>query len=428
MVRNIARALSLIALVLALVIPQAFATGRPETTAEPSVVELTVWFGRRDFIPADNFEAFHRQYPNIRVTADVIPLESAVADTLRAARARQAPDIVQAFNYDSQPLSDSGLLLDISSQLARWQREDPQGYNAVAEWGFEMGKVGGVPSGLGVHGGSRYLVYRKDLLEQHGLSVPQTWDDVLAVSRALANPQAGLYGVTLMGARGSNPSTELQTFFAMGGVWRNQDVPQIDSPAGHYLIRYYQTLAREGLIHPETIAWSSGEQRAAFFNGNAVFKLMGENILPSLQRTMSFGDKWGVTAPPYRPGAQSERSIPVIGFPYYVTSQTQHPYEASLVLRYLAQAEIVKEVALRYQPTSTQTAMNAPDFLQAQPWRSDITPYVNELFPYPAMKNAEASFEILKDLREEMMTNVTEDPRSMAARYQQRLNAARDAN
>jgi ABC-type glycerol-3-phosphate transport system substrate-binding protein len=411
---------------LLLAVSLAFGAGttEPAAPAAEKVVELRVWFGRKDFIPADNFKAFHEQYPNIRVVADVIPLESAVADTLRAARAGQAPDIVQTFNYDSQPLADSGQILDITKLLERWKAEDPQGYASIAPWGFEMGKVGGIPSGLGVHGGSRYLIYRKDILAKYNLKVPETWDDLIEASRVIVAREPGMYGMTLFGSRGSNPSTELQIFFGMGGVWPNQGVPQIDSPAGRYLIQVYQTLTRERLIHPETIAWSSGNQRSAFLEGRAAFLFEGENIMPAIASVLKYGEQWDVAAPPHRPGARAERTIPVIGFPYYIGSQTKHPYEASLVLRYLARADIVKEVALRYQPTSTTTAMNAPDFLAAQPWRPALAGSANELFPYPAMRNAEASFDILKDLRDEMFKNVTESPASIAARYQARLNQA----
>ena len=409
-------------LVLMLLGPAVFATGTTEGSDE--VVELMVWFGRQNFIPADEFKSFHDQYPNIRVTADVIRLEAAVADTLRAARSGQAPDIVQPFNYNSRPLADADLLLDISDQMVRWQEEDPESYSSIAGWGFTMGEVDGVPVGIGIHGGSRYLVYRADLLEKHGLSVPQTWDDLLEAARVIVNAEDGVYGFSIFGSRGSNPSTELQIFFSMGGVWEDHSVPQIDSPAGHYLIEFYQTLARDGLLHPETMAWGSGEQRAAFIDGNAAFMMMGENIMPTLAESMEYGDGWDVTVPPYRPGAQNQRRVPVIGFPMFVISQTDHPYEASLVLRYLAEMENSMEVASRYQPTSNTAAMTSPEFLEIQPWRTALAPFEDELFPYPAMANPEESFEILKDLRGEMMTNLDESPQAIAARYQERLDAA----
>ena len=59
-------------LVLMLLGPAVFATGTTEESDE--VVELMVWFGRQNFIPADEFKSFHDQYPNrFRVaTADVI--------------------------------------------------------------------------------------------------------------------------------------------------------------------------------------------------------------------------------------------------------------------------------------------------------------------------------------------------------------------
>ena len=68
--------------------------------------------------------------------------------------------------------------------------------------------------------------------------------------------------------------------------------------------------------------------------------------------------------------------------------------------------------------------MTSPEFLELQPWRTALAPFEDELFPYPAMANPEESFEILKDLRGEMMTNLDESPQAIAARYQERLDAA----
>ena len=386
-------------------------------------VELVVWFGRENFIPADKFESFHAKYPNIKVKYDVIPLEQAVGDTLRSARAGQAPDIVQGFNYDILPLGKAGQLLDITPQLDRWKQEDPELYNDVAGWGFEMGKVDGIPSGVGIHGGGRWLAYHKDILDKYGLDVPETWDDVLDVSRVVVANEPNVYGIALLGARQHNPSTLLQIFFAMGGEWNDNDIPQLDSPAGYYLINFYQTLVREGLIHPETKAWTSGEQRAAFISGRALFKMMGQNIFPTLQKERDYGTQWGVAVPPYRPGAEADRKVPIIGFPSYITSQTKHPYEASLVLRYLAEPENSMEVAMRYQPTSTMSAMNDARMLTAQPWVEVFEPWDHLAIPYPTMLGSQDSFEVLKDFRDEIFTNVKGDPVEIAKRYQQKLEA-----
>ena len=121
-------------LVLMLLGPAVFATGTTEASDE--VVELMVWFGRQNFIPADEFESFHEKYPNIRVTTDVIRLEAAVADTC-ARRVGQAADIVQPFNYDSR-LWPTPIAPDISDQMVRWQ-ERSRRILAHCQLGFTMG-------------------------------------------------------------------------------------------------------------------------------------------------------------------------------------------------------------------------------------------------------------------------------------------------
>jgi ABC-type glycerol-3-phosphate transport system substrate-binding protein len=103
--------------------------------------EITVWFGRENFIPADAFDTFHAENPGISVKTDVIRLEQAVADTLRATQSGRAPDIVQAPADGLAPLVAQGAVRDVSALLEAWRASDPASLDDISSVGLEMASL-----------------------------------------------------------------------------------------------------------------------------------------------------------------------------------------------------------------------------------------------------------------------------------------------
>lgn len=61
---------------------------------------------------------------------------------------------------------------------------------------LDQGRLNGALVGLPVRGHIQLLFYRKDLLEKNGLKPPQTWADVVAVSKVLRDKE-GIAGIAL---------------------------------------------------------------------------------------------------------------------------------------------------------------------------------------------------------------------------------------
>jgi multiple sugar transport system substrate-binding protein len=386
-------------------------------------VEITMWFGRQDFIPADAFETFHRENPDIRVKTDVIPLEQAVADVLRTARAGQAPDIVQVPADGVPPLALQGALYEFAPMLAKWQAEEPASYANLAQAAFDLATYEGNLYGVALHYGPYWFTYRVDWFEEAGIAhPPTTWDDVLDAGRVFAADDR--IGYSVIGSRAHDPVWFLATYMAMGGQWVD-GIPQIDSDAGRYLLAFYQTLIRDGIAHPETLAWASGEMRAAFIGGNAAQAMIGDNIYPTLNESLAYGEQWTGSPPPSRPGGEADNRIMALGWPYVVTAGTEHPEAVLKVLQYLARPEIVAEVALRYQPTTVLPVMNDPVYVEAKPWAPDFAAPFAELVPLPSHPRQPQVYQILLDAMQDALQNPNADAAEMAARYQAQLDELR---
>jgi ABC-type glycerol-3-phosphate transport system substrate-binding protein len=410
--------LGIISIVFLLSLSLVFAGGQNESR-DPSVVELTVWFGREDFIPDGGFDEFHRMYPNIRVNADVIPLEQALTEAATALSAGQGPDILQTDSRRIPPLVEAGLLYPMGQQLDRWEREDPESYNNISSAGWSHATYGGARYGVAVFSGPFNHVYRKDWLEEAGLEVPTTWEEMLDVARALNNPPSR-HGYAIRDA-GSTVWFSSH-YMAMGGTYDRNNVIQLNSEAGIYTLSFYQTLVREGLVSSDVLAWGSGDMRAAFITGRAAQAPIGTNIFPNIQNELTYGVQWGAVPPLAREGAATQYQYASLGWPMVATVATKHPYEVSLVLRYLARHQQAMSVARRYQPTTVMSVWNDPGYLAEQPWAADFMEPLLNMTPTPPNLYITQMDQIIQDAMGEVMSNMNADPAEVAARYQRQLD------
>lgn len=393
--------------------------GIAQSTFAQDVTEVTIWFGRENFIPADRFESFHKAHPDIRVNADVIPLEQAVADTVRAARADRAPDIVQVPADGLAPLVAQDALRDISPILERWKAEAPGTFNDMSSVAVDMASLDGAPYGLTVFAGPMWYTYRKDWLEAAGLDVPKTWDDVLDVARAMK--AEGHVGYAVIGSRAHDPVWFLSTFMAMGGQFEN-GVPQLDSEAGHYLLSFYQTLVREGLTSPDVLAWDSGAMRAAFIGGTAAQMLEGDNIYPNINESLKWGEQWDGSKAPARPGAEAESRTMTLGWPFLVTKNAASDDAILEVLQYLASPENVTEVSARYQPGTVLSVFKSDAYNSVKPWASQFAEDFANLTPLPTHPRQSQIYQILLDAMQQALQNPDQDPAEIAAAQQAEID------
>lgn len=391
-----------------------------EQSMDEKEVELTLWFGREDFIPDDAFEQFKADNPNIKITIDVIPLENATEEFIRASRAGNQPDIVQVPFDRTKILADLQLLLDMTDHLSQWEQENPDSYNAMINLAWDMASNEGTPFGVTVHAGPFWYVYNKNLFEEAGYSEPpETWDDVLEIGETISDGDT--IGFSVIGSRAHDPVWFLSTFMAMGGQFDN-GVPQLNSDTGEYILNFYQQLAGKDITNRNAIAWDSNNMRAAFITGKAAQALIGDNIFPTIQEAMSYNEDWGATPPPVRPGGENEATYMALGWPYLVSDKTEHPEAVLKVLQYLSSTEIVKDVAVRYQPTTNIDVLSHPEYLKAKPWASEFEDAFAQLQPLPSHEKQSNIYEVLLDAMQEAIQNPSSDARTMAEKYQEQID------
>ena len=110
----------------------------------------------------------------------------------------------------------------------------------------EDGKLYGLP----FYGESSFLMYRKDVLEKKGITMPErpTWQEVGDIAAKVDGAEPGMKGICLRGLPGWGemfaPLTTLVNTF--GGTWFEKDwTPKVDAPEFKQAVNFYVDLIKK---------------------------------------------------------------------------------------------------------------------------------------------------------------------------------------
>lgn len=147
------------------------------TTAETlsGTITFAIWDNNlNDFIESnDMISKFQEVYPDIEIEVEKIKDDSEYWNTMKMrASANQLPDVMFNKTFTLSRFKD--YLIDLSGTQAYVNNELAEGYAL-------NGQVLGVP----VTAGYEYVYYWKDMFEEVGVEVPQTWNEFTEVAKAL---------------------------------------------------------------------------------------------------------------------------------------------------------------------------------------------------------------------------------------------------
>jgi len=165
------------------------------------------------------------------------------------------PSIKAALLPLDDRLQEAGISLD----------DYPPVYRDVMTAGDEQGRTLGLP----LRGHPFLSFYRKDVLQQHNLEVPTTWDEHRAMSETIAKeggiaPTAQYYGVN--GAQ--NLFTWVSMLWSKGGSFFNdQWEPTFNSAEGVAAAEDYAAYLSRGLTPKGAVSWGESEALTEFVQG-----------------------------------------------------------------------------------------------------------------------------------------------------------------
>ncbi|MGO1768941.1 MAG: ABC transporter substrate-binding protein [Microbacterium sp.] len=194
-------------------------------------------------------------------------------DTLKVKLNAQSADFdIMAYQVQDvmREFSRNGWLADMTEYV----EEDPEwGWEDFQPAAREAVQLDGAVYGVPVMTERHIMYYRADVLEEAGIEVPQTLDELEQAAAELNDPDAGFYGIAMRGAR-VPMVTQLSSFiYSFGGDFQDENGDAaIDSPEALAGYELYGDLLREsGPPGSTNMGWV--EASAIFAQGNAAFYL-----------------------------------------------------------------------------------------------------------------------------------------------------------
>ncbi len=248
-------------------------------------------------LTADNFT----KDTGITVNYTVLP-ENDVRDKISQEFSSQAGqyDVASLSNYEIPFYSKNGWLAPMDKVIADPKFDQADILKPMAEsLTGEDGKVYGEP----FYGESSFLMYRKDVFEKAGLTMPAkpTWQEVADLAAKVDGAQAGMKGICLRGQPGWGQvmaplTTVVNTF---GGTWFEKDwTAKVNGPGFTEATKFYTDLVK---AHGEVGAAQAGftECLNALQQGNVAMWYDATSAAGSLEATDSpVAGKIGYAAAP----------------------------------------------------------------------------------------------------------------------------------
>jgi multiple sugar transport system substrate-binding protein len=179
-----------------------------ETTGSEEIVTIQFWKASSDETRNEWWETkiaeFEEEYPNIKV--EYLGIPGASSDFSQkldmAIAAGEVPDVISTFLDSSLITRD--VLEPLDSYWDSWENnwEIPQQYIDIyksMDYSSDEPKLYATPVGSNV----QCWYVRPDLLEEAGLTIPETWDDFFEAAEKTTDKDQGIYGYIIRGGGGN---------------------------------------------------------------------------------------------------------------------------------------------------------------------------------------------------------------------------------
>ncbi len=164
-------------------------------------------------------------------------------------------------------------LVNIAPLLAA---DPPEGYpEAWTPSLLRLQEIDGQVLGLPYHDGPECLIYRKDLLEETGLALPETWREFRQLARRFTRKENGLYG-TVFAAYPDGHNTVydfcLQLWMRGGHLTDSGGNVRLDTPQAVEALEFYRQMLEDAeAVHPASREMDSVKTGYAFAAGEVAF-------------------------------------------------------------------------------------------------------------------------------------------------------------
>jgi multiple sugar transport system substrate-binding protein len=328
-------------------------------------------------------DAFEAKNPGIKVNVEVTPWDQYWTKLEAAATGGSLPDIFWMHSSQAGRYSSNSVLMDLTDKIKASKTMSLDKFPKDLVKVYENdGKNYAIPKDFDTIG----LWYNKKLFDEAGVAYPNenwTWDDLLAASKKITNPQKGIYG---FGA----PMDLQQGFdnfiFQNGGKVLSDDKTKsgFDTKEVKDAMQWYIDLSVKEKVSPTQTQFAENNYTTFFESGKTAMALFGSWMLSEFGSNENVAKNCDVTVLP----KGKQRATIYNGLGNAVAANTKYKEEAWKFVEFLGTEEANKiqaesGVAIpAYQGTAdlwmkTQTKFNSKVYADMLQY-AVINPYSKE--------------------------------------------------
>ncbi|GAA2272717.1 sugar ABC transporter substrate-binding protein [Streptomyces atrovirens] len=197
----------------------------------------------------------------VTIEQQSVPASQVMTKALRMASSKSLPDIVQFDASEMPTFADAGGLVDLRT-LGLATDDVPEG---IVDFGSYRGTYYGAARSVN----TLALFYNKDILDEAGVQVPTTWDELREAARKLT--EGDRYGLALSAGGAEDGVFQFTPF-----MWSNGgDETDLDSPQVVEALDYWKALLQDGSLSKSTVNWTQADVNDQFMAGNAAMMING---------------------------------------------------------------------------------------------------------------------------------------------------------
>ncbi|MFD1953170.1 ABC transporter substrate-binding protein [Paenibacillus thailandensis] len=333
-------------------------SGESSSSGEKVTIELAISKASQDsaFVDAELLKQFEEQ-TNIKVNIQQLPSEQVTTVLQTKLAVGETPDIVQ-YNLASAA-SDLNLernfeILDNEHWVSRLQNKDVLSWNGHV-YSFHVSQDTGMQG----------VVYNKDIFEELGLSVPNSYEEFVAAAEKIK--AAGITPIFMPFK--DNWSINIWTSAAFADyaakneptLWEDLNSNKkkwTDIPAFETIIQQQYDLYEKGLTNADLLSDSYDMAVGKFLNKEVAMMFMGDWLIQDVQNKDP-NVRLGLFPIPYASDALVGASP--LGGQLFIPKQAKHIEEAKQFLDFLASKEVAQEIVNEQEYVSNFSDVTTPE-------------------------------------------------------------------
>ncbi|MBD1909514.1 MULTISPECIES: ABC transporter substrate-binding protein [unclassified Leptolyngbya] len=340
-------------------------------------------------------EEFERENPDIRIRMVEGPNATNLVEDLYTSALLLGSSPYDLINLDvvwTAKFAAAGWLMDLSD------RATPQELAQHLETSIEAGRYQDKLYRIPWRTDAGVLFYRKDLLQEAGLQQPQTFTDLLEVSKTLQQKTGVDWGYLWQGRQYEGVAAMfVEVLSGFGGYWINPETLEVglDQPEAINAVNFLRGTVRQGVSPGGVTTYQEEEVRRLFQSGGAAFMRNWPYAIPLLNSEESaVRNKVGIRPMLSMPGGQPGSCLG--GWGWGILSSTPHPEEAWRVLQYFTSERVQRINALKGYLPSLRSLYEDPEILAEFPHYAEMAQVFEKTVLRPSIAQYAQASDILQ--------------------------------